>query len=194
MRIKLFVRVFRVGNEHEEIGREQFVCVQPEFGCVFFDIRTDILLIFVGGDGADYLLGQIRRRSVAAKEHSSAVHSCSAEVSYRRFAVAASAQDDNKTAGLIFSQEAARFSADDENGELLFISFHVNACAIACAALDVDFSAAHAVADSVAAVAVYDYSSVVERVAGGVLSVAVYDYFGTVQVRAECVAGRGGVA
>ncbi len=83
------------------------------------------------------------------------MHSCSAEVSYGRFAVAASAQDDNKTAGLIFSQEAPPMMG---RGASLY---KLSCECLRLRRLDVDFSAAHAVADSVAAVAVYDYSSLV---------------------------------
>ena len=118
------------------------------------------------------------------------MHSRSAEVADYRSRAGISAENDYQTACLIFSEKASAYSADNHNGKLLFVSFHVDSRTVACVALNIDFSASHRIACRIADIAVNDDFSVIHRVACGVLSIAVNGNFSAVKIRAEGVAGN----
>ena len=115
------------------------------------------------------------------------MHSRTRKVSDCGLAVLLETEDDYESACLVFAEEASRPFTDDDYGLFFLVLLHVNAGSVACAAFDVDCSAAHCIACRVSDVSVNNNLSVVHRVAHRVLRVAVDRYCSAAEIGAERV-------
>ena len=155
--VKLFIRACGVRCQLIEVGGEDTLCVIAEILGKFLNVRSDGLDVLLCRIVAAYLYGKSHRLMLASDIDSTAVHSCAAEASYGAFALEADTEDDKSAACKVLAQEVAHLAADGYHRDMGLVFLHMNACTVACAALDEYFAVTHTVAAGIAAVAVNDY-------------------------------------
>ena len=159
---------------------------------VFVQIGFDLRQILPGSRAGGNLFGEENAFTLRPEKQLAAVHPGAGEIADDGLSVGVESQHQNDPTGLIFAQKAACAAADDDDRQLVFIGFDVDAGAVARAAFHIDFSAPHGVAGGVAHVAVDDDLPGVHGVAHGVLGIAHDLNPGTVQVGTQGVAGNAG--
>ena len=81
------------------------------------------------------------------------MHTGTGEVADDAFVAFVKSEDDDQPSGLVFSQEAARTSADDHNRKFFSVGLHMDSGAVSGIALYIDFAAAHGIAGSITDIA-----------------------------------------
>ena len=124
-----------------------------------------------------------------ANEDLPSMHSRAGKVTHYLPVLISETEHYDETSGLILAEKASSTTADNHNGQLVLISFHVNSRPVARTAADKDLSAAHCVACRVADAAMHNYCAVIHCVSNCVLGIAVDLNTRAVKVRTQSISG-----